>query len=85
MGDKSRDTDGTGVCAMSGAECIVHIKIRKLSQSFGEARIVCFLFRLKPEIFEQSDIAIAHMSNNLFWNLADGIVTENHRLINQVV
>ena len=80
-----RDTDRAGVCAMGGAECIVHIKIREFSQRLGEVWIVCFLFRLKPEIFEQSDIAIAHVGDDLFWNLADGVVTENHGLVNEVV
>ena len=83
--DKLGDAGGAGVRAMRGAEGIVHIKIAEFCQRFGKFGIVRFFLRMETKILEQRHVALLHVRDNFFRHLADGVVTENDRMIDQGV
>ena len=74
-----------GVSAMGGAEGVVHVKIAQFGQRFGKFRIVRFFFRLEAQILQQGDIAVSHVGDDFLGNVADGVVAERDRMIDQRV
>ena len=69
--------------AMRGAKGIVHVKITQLGERLGELWIVRLFTGLKPNILEQCDIAVLHVLNNFLRHIANGVVTENDRMMDQ--
>jgi hypothetical protein len=69
--------------AMRRAKGVVHINVAKFGERTGEFGIVGFFLGLKPKVLQQRDVAILHMSDNFFRNLAYRIVAEEDRLIDQ--
>ena len=68
---------------MRRAEGVVHIKIAEPCQRLGKFWIVRFFPRMKTQVLQQRHVALLHVRHNFSRHLADGVVTENYRLINQ--
>src|SRR2546430_8674380 len=66
-------------------ERIVYIKIAKFRERLSEHRIVRFFLRLEADVLEQSDIAVFHMLDDLFWHFPNRVLTEYDRLMDQGV
>src|SRR5207237_100526 len=50
---------------------------------FGEFRIVRFFFWLKADVFQQGNIALLHVPNDLFRCGPDGVLTEDDRTMDE--
>src|SRR5215831_14846121 len=68
---------------MRGAKGIVHVKIAQLGEAVGEFWIIRLFTGLKPNIFEQRDIAVLHVLNDFLWHATDRVMTKNDGLVNQ--
>ena len=71
-----RDAGGAGVRAMRRAESIVHVKVAEFRQRFRKRGIVRFFARMEPDVLEQRDVAFLHVSDDLFRDFPDRVVTE---------
>ena len=67
------------------AESIVHIIVAKLCQRFGKHRIVRFFAGVKTQVLEQRDVARTKTGHNLFRIRANAVVTEDNRMIDEIV
>ena len=79
------DTHSRCVRPVRRAERIVHIEISKFRERFREFRIVRLLLRLEPNVLQQSDVAILHMVDDLLGHVANRVVAENDRVMNERV
>ena len=71
---------------MRSAERVVNVKfVAKIGQSLGEGGVVSLFFRLEPQVFQKSHVAIAHIGDDFAWDVADRVMTETNRMVNQVV
>ena len=80
-----RDAGRAGVRSMRRAEGIVHVEVAEFRQGLGKGRIVCFFTRMEPDVLEQGDVALIHVTDDFFRDLPDGVVTESDRMIDQRV
>jgi len=55
---------------------VVHINIAEFRECFGKFRIVCFLFRLKPDILSKATSPFSMWLMTFFRNLSDRVVAE---------
>ena len=69
--------------AMRRAERIIHIKIAQFRERFGEFRIVRLFFRLEADVFQQGNVALLHVPNDLFRNVPDRVLTEDDRMMDE--
>src|SRR5437763_1011709 len=74
-----------GVGAMRCPKGVVHIQIAKFRERLREFWIVRFLFWLEADVLEQSDIANLHMIDDFFWRVANRLLAENDRLMDERV
>src|SRR5207253_4744348 len=77
--------DSRGVRAMRGPEGIIDIDVAEFRESTGELWVVRFLPGMKTQIFQERDVAVLHRGDDLFRHLANYVVTEDDRLIDQGV
>src|ERR1041384_584747 len=66
-----------------GAEGIIYVKISQPGEGLGEFWIVRLFTRLKPNVFEQRDIAILHVLNDFLRHPTDRVMTKNDGLMDQ--
>src|SRR5437588_7806028 len=83
--EKHGNADSRGVRAMRGPEGIIDIDVAEFRESTGELWVVRFLPGMKTQIFQERDVAVLHRGNDLFRHLANYVVTEDDRLIDQGV
>jgi hypothetical protein len=46
------------MCAMRGAERVVHVDVRKRGELLGQSARRFFFFRMEPEVFQQHDAVV---------------------------
>src|SRR5215475_9493771 len=66
-----------------GAEGIIHVKISQLGERLGEFWIIRLFTRLKPNVFEQRNIAVLNVLNDFLRHVTDRVMTKNDGLVNQ--
>src|SRR5438093_11955019 len=71
--------------AMSGAKSIVDVKIGETGERFGKIRIVRFFSGLESQVLEERHVAVLHVLYDFSRHVANRVVTENDRLMNQRV
>ncbi len=60
------DDGGGGVGAVGGAEGVIDIDVAEFCQLFGEILVAFFLLFVKPEVFQQHDLAGLRLCDGLF-------------------
>jgi hypothetical protein len=63
---------------------IVHILVGERSQCRSERRVVLFFLGMEPQVLEQDDAAAAARSDRVLRGVADAILGEHHRAVQEL-
>ena len=70
---------------MRRAERVVHIEVAEFREGLGKSGIVRFFSGMETDVLEQRHVPLIHVTDDLFRDLADSVVTESNRAADERV